>query len=87
MGKSFDPRIVHERLSNDSLLTIKMVDIVWDSDFEYGEEVERGELEFFIEGRSCSRNDLPGEVTDQVIDKLVASATFDPEWSFGGPDQ
>jgi hypothetical protein len=87
MSNYFDPKIAHHILSDNSLLTVQFVDIVWDPTHNNPEDRERGELQFLFEGLSRSRDQLPSEVTDSLIDKLVQSAVFDPLWSYGGPDQ
>ncbi len=51
--------------------------------FNDPEESEDSETEFYLDGESVVREELPAEITDEIITKLEANASEDPKYDFG----
>jgi hypothetical protein len=54
--------------------------------FDDPAEEEDSETTYFIDGEPCLREDLPSEVTDEVLEELEADATEVSNYDFGQPD-
>jgi hypothetical protein len=67
-------------------LTIRFYSETLPQSFDNPEEREDSETDYFIDGKPVDREDLPGEVTDEVLAELEADAIEDSNYDFSGSD-
>lgn len=64
-------------LSDGRMLTIKFACSTLRGGFHDPDETECSETDFFIDGEECTRDELPSEVTDELIERLEREADED----------
>lgn len=75
----------HE-MKDGRTLTIKFTRSTMEATFNDPEESEDSETRFYIDGLEVLREELPDDVTDEIIEKLELDAEYDPREDFGFPD-
>ena len=67
-------------------LTIRFYTKTLPQSFNDPEEREDSETDYFIDGEPVDREDLPSEVTDEVLEELDSNAIEDSNYDFSGLD-
>lgn len=84
-GYELTPYVATRELENGDTFELKWVDATSEGTHDDPPESLDDDYHFYINGKEVDEDDLPEEITNDVLDELKESAEYDPSWTFG-PD-